>query len=112
VQDFQRQFQRTQAFCGKLAELGLLEPMRAQFKLPSGEQASLTGFQAVDREKLKALPAETLAELAKTNELELIYVHLQSMRNLSRMLPRAAAEKTDLDAAMEEAGLTSEKPLH
>jgi hypothetical protein len=113
VQDYQRQFQRTQAFCGKLVELGLLAPMRAQFKLPSGEQASLTGFQAVDRDKLKALPAETLAELAKTNELELIYVHLQSMRNLNTMLPRAAAAETkDIDAAMEEAGLTRDRPLH
>jgi hypothetical protein len=49
---------------------------------------------------------------SQSNEPELIHVHLQSMRNLSTMLPRAAAETTDIDAAMEEAGLTRDKPLH
>ena len=43
----------------------LLEPMRAQFTLGS-EKMSLAGFQAVDRARLKALPAEALAQLAAT----------------------------------------------
>ena len=93
VQEYQRQFERTQAFCRKLGELELLEPMAARFKLPSGEKAQLTGFQAVDRDKLKSLPGDKLADLAKTGELELIYVHLQSMRNFSEMLARVAGEE-------------------
>jgi hypothetical protein len=59
--------------------------MQAQIGLPSGERMSLGGFMAVDRNKLKALPGEKLAELARTDELELIYLHLQSMRNFGRM---------------------------
>jgi hypothetical protein len=43
---------------------------------------------AVSREKLNALPAETLSELAKTGALELTYAHLLSMNNLSLMLKR------------------------
>jgi hypothetical protein len=81
LQEYTAQFKRTQAFCKKLAELKLLEPMQAQFTLASGQKMSLTGFHAVDRKRLKALPAETLAGLASTDELELIYLHLQSMRN-------------------------------
>lgn len=81
LQEYTSQFARTQAFCKKLAELKLLEPMQAQFTLANGQKVSLTGFHAVDRKRLKALPADTLAQLAGTDELELIYLHLQSLRN-------------------------------
>jgi hypothetical protein len=83
LQAFQAQFQRTQAFCRKLVDLNLLDPMQAQFETASGQRMSLGGFSAVNREKLKALPGETLAQLAATDELELIYLHLQSMNNMN-----------------------------
>jgi len=85
LEQYQLEFRRTQAFCQKLKELDLLEPMRAQAKLGSGEQVALTGFMAVSRDRLKALPGEKLAELAKTNELEILYLHLHSMRNFAAM---------------------------
>lgn len=88
LEQYQIEFRRTQAFCNKLKELALLEPMRAHANLPSGERLALTGFMAVNRDKLKALPGEKLAELAKTDELELLYLHLQSMRNFTAMLDR------------------------
>lgn len=81
MQDYQTQFQRTQASCEKLMKLDLLEPMQAKVALESGEHLSLSGFMAVDRKRLKALSGEALADLARTDELELIYLHLQSMRN-------------------------------
>jgi hypothetical protein len=55
--------------------------MQAEFTLTSGEKMALRGFMVVSRAKLKALSGEALVELAKTDELELIYLHLQSMRN-------------------------------
>ena len=88
LQEFRVQFQNTQAFCKKLRENGLLEPMKAVFTLGSGEKMTLTGFMAVNRDKLKALGAEVLAELAKTDELELIYLHLQSVRNFNLVRER------------------------
>jgi hypothetical protein len=91
LQEYQLQFQRTQAFCKQLKELGLLESMQAQISLPSGSQQSLTGFQVVNRDRLKALDAEKLAGLAKTDALELIYLHLQSMNNFSVMVEQTAA---------------------
>ena len=45
---------------------------------------------AISREKLNALPAETLRELAQTGELEVAYAHLLSMNNLSLMLERGS----------------------
>lgn len=95
LEQYQVEFRRTQAFCARLKELALLEPMRAQASLQSGQKLSLTGFMAVSRDKLKALPAEKLAELAKTNELELIYLHLQSMRNFSAMGERLAGQPAE-----------------
>jgi len=89
LQDYELQFQRTQAFCEKLNQLDLLEPMLAQISLPSGSQQSLTGFRVINRDRLKALEADQLADLAKTDALELAYLHLQSMNNFSVMAERA-----------------------
>jgi len=95
LQEYQAQFRLTQSFCKKVEELEVLEPMQAQVEL-SGERYSLTGFMAVNRAKLKAVSGEKLAELAKTDELELIYLHLQSMRNftpLRERLTRSSRER-------------------
>jgi hypothetical protein len=95
LQDYQKHFLRTQAYCAKLKELELLEPQQARFKLAGGEERTLAGFSAVNRDKLKKLPAEKLSELAQTDELELTYTHLQSMNNLSYMLQRAAERRRE-----------------
>jgi len=88
LQEYQAQFLRTQRFCEKIRELDLLEPMQAQVTVDSRRRLSLGGFMAVNREKLKALPGDKLAELAKTDELELLYLHLQSMRNFDALRDR------------------------
>lgn len=93
LQEYQAQFQRTRAFCRKVRELGLLEPMQAQISTGAGERLSLGGFWAVNRGKLKELPGDKLAELAKTDELELLYLHLHSMRNFDGLRTRMAGEK-------------------
>jgi hypothetical protein len=88
LQDYQTHFLATQRFCQRVRELGLLEPMTAQVTPDQGVPLSLGGFMAVSRDKLKALPGETLAELAKTDELELIYLHLHSLRNFEHLRVR------------------------
>lgn len=117
VKGYQRQFELTLAFCRKLKDLDLLEPVAARFQLPSGEKAQLTGFMAVSKDKLKALPGETLEELVKSEGLELIYAHLQSMRNMGAMLGRAMAKLPDQAAADEgvwdeESATDSDSPVH
>ena len=90
--DYQGQFQRTQIFCKKLVEWNLLAPMKAQITLKSGKKVNLGGFQVVNRAKLKELSDEKLLELAKLDELELIHLHLHSMKNFSVMVERLAAQ--------------------
>jgi hypothetical protein len=96
LREYVAQAERTRAFCKKLVDLKRLEPMRAQFTLGSGEKASLRGFMAVDRNKLKGLAGEALAEMAKTDELELLNLHLHPMRNFvalkNRLVQNAAGE--------------------
>jgi hypothetical protein len=89
--------------------------MAARFNLPSGDKAQLTGFKAIDREKVAALPGDTLAEMAKSGELELIYIHLYSMRNLQRIvsgISMNAADVSTSESREDEAYRAAEKPLH
>jgi hypothetical protein len=91
LQGYQVESQRTQAFCKKLSDLNLMEPMQAQVTLKSGQNVSLAGFMGVNRDKLKAISGDALADLVKTNELELVYLHLQSLRNFEGMTDRLTA---------------------
>jgi hypothetical protein len=102
LQDYQTQFARTQAVCKMLRDLDLLQSVQADFNLPDGTRKSLRGFMVVNRQKLKELPGEKLAELAKNDVLELIYDHLLSMNNLQQVskrvhpaAPAAAKEPAD-----------------
>jgi SapC len=83
LQAYQAQFEATRAFCQRLSDLNLLDAMQAQFALRSGQRMTLGGFMAVNRERLKALPGETLARLAASGDLDLIYAHLHSQRNFT-----------------------------
>jgi SapC len=104
LQEYQAQFLRTQRFCAHIKELGLLEPMQAQVTTESGPRFSLGGFMAVNRDKLKALPGETLSELARTDELELLCLHLQSMRNFEGLRDRLEHRLQDAKDMQREAG--------
>lgn len=102
LQEYQAHFERTKLFGKHLKELGLLEPMQATVTTPKGEQLKLGSFMAVSRTKLRALGAEQLAGLAKTDELELVYLHLYSMRNFNEVKDRlvgALAEDAPKEAA-------------
>jgi len=88
LQAYQAQFVATRAFCQRLVELNLLEAMRAEFTLRGGQRLTLGGFMSVNRQKLRALPGETLARLAALGELDLIYAHLHSQRNFTATAER------------------------
>jgi len=88
LKEYQQHFERTRVFGKRLADLGLLEPMEAIVTMPDGKTVPLRGFLGVSRERLRALDGDTLASLAKTDELELVYLHLASMRNFTRVKDR------------------------
>jgi hypothetical protein len=91
LREYQQHFGRTRAFGKKLDELGLLEPVEARVPLPKDPDRRLTGFRIVNRDKLKALSGDVLAQLIKTDELELIFLHLFSLRNLNRLQEKMAS---------------------
>lgn len=91
LREYQKQFARTKVFCKKLEELGLLENMNAVIDPANGKRARLAGFQAVSRKKLKALTAKQVEGLFRTDELEMIYLHLQSLRNFDAVLERLSS---------------------
>lgn len=100
LQEYQSHFERTRAFCKRVKELGLIEPMQAQVTTPKGEKLTLNGFLSVNRDKLRALDGEALAQLAKTDELELLYLQLHSMRNFNEVKDRLIGTlKEDLPSA-------------
>jgi len=107
MEDYQSHFKRTQLFCKKLVELDLLLPMSAKIDLPAVQAKSITGFMGIDRNKLRDLPADVLAELVQNDWLELIYVHLHSIRHFGNTLERVmskqgAPEQAESETAAEE----------
>ena len=88
LKDYQTHFERTRQFGRRISEMGLLEPMQAQVTTPGGEKLSLNGFLGVNRDKLRKLDGDALATLAKTDELELLYLQLHSMRNFNEVKDR------------------------
>ena len=75
----------------RLEELEVLEDIQAQVSLTTGEQISLGGVAAVNRDRLRALAPDVLHELAQDDWLELIYIHLVSLANFSSLMDRFAA---------------------
>jgi hypothetical protein len=109
LQEYQAQFERTRAFGRRAKELGLLEPMQAQVVTPQGDKLSLSGFLGVRREKLRALSDETLGSLARTDELELLYLQMHSMRNFEQVKDRLVG--SEVAAAAEPPPVTRLEPV-
>ena len=62
--------------------------MQAQVTTPQGKKLSLSGFLAVTRNRLRTLSSDALATLVKTDELEVLYLHLYSLRNFNEVKDR------------------------
>ncbi len=85
VSQFQAQFERTRLFCKRLNDLNLLESAQARYNSADGRSGTLSGFMTINRDRLKAIPEAILKEMFATDELELCYVHLHSLQNVSRL---------------------------
>jgi hypothetical protein len=94
LQDFQTHFQRTRQFCQRLKDLGVLESSGVQVTAAGGEKISLGGFMVVNRKKLREVPDDKLLAMAKSDELELLHLHLYSLRNFAEMKDRLADNAT------------------
>jgi len=89
--NFEQERQRTEAFVRLLNDLDLLETREAVFtpRNPDGTAAApqkIAEYFAVSEDKLKALPAEKLAELRDNGALGQIYAHLVSLLGWDRLI--------------------------
>ncbi|MDP2765565.1 MAG: SapC family protein [Brevundimonas sp.] len=92
--NFEQERQRTDAFVKLLIDLDLLDTREAVFtpRNPDGTAAApqkIAEYFAVSEDKLKALPAEKLAELRDNGALGQIYAHLVSLLGWDRLIALA-----------------------
>jgi hypothetical protein len=90
LERYQREFARTEAFCRRLEQAGLLREMNAQAKLKDGRSFTVNGLYVVDEPKLTALPDATALSLFRTGELHLVSMHLASLSNMQLLVDRMA----------------------
>ena len=90
VSQFQGQFERTRLFCKRLSDLNLLEPAQARYTAADGRSGRLSGFMTINRDRLKAIPETALKEMFATDELELCFIHIHSLQNVSRLGTKTA----------------------
>lgn len=86
LKDYQSQIWLTTQFCDRLSQLEVLEPVQANIEMKSGDKFAIGGFQCVNRDKLKKLPAEEVKKLVASGEMEPIYAHLLSLNNINTLM--------------------------
>lgn len=89
----QRESLRTDAFCQRLDQAGLLAEMNARADLVDGRTFSVTGLLVVDEKKLGALPDATALAMFRQGELHLVSMHLLSLSNMRQLVDRLAQRK-------------------
>jgi len=93
----QQEYLRTEAFCRKLADAGLLMEMNAKADLVDGRSFTINGLLVVDEKKLLALPDARALSLFRSGELHLVSMHLASLSNMQRLVDRLAERKTQME---------------
>lgn len=96
---YQREHQRTEAFCRRLDEAGLLKEMNARAQLADGRAFAVDGLLVVDEQKLLALPDTTALAMFRAGELHLVAMHLASLSNLQRLVDRMARKPAGMPPA-------------
>jgi hypothetical protein len=85
LESFEQEAERTRQVCVQLAALDLLQDMRFEATLPSGEKIDVEGFLAVDEKKLADLPDDKVGQMHRSGLLALLEMHRVSMGNMSRL---------------------------
>jgi len=93
LEDYYGQMKNTEALSQYLKKLGLLKSMDANIQLADGRSFNLTGLLVVDEEKLQRLENDSVDELFRTGILGLVYAHLISLKNISRLVELKAARE-------------------
>lgn len=87
---YQHEYQRTEAFCQRLEQAGLLVEMSARADLLDGRSFTVAGVYVVDEKKLMALPDAAVLSLFRAGELHLVSMHLASLSNMRALVDAVA----------------------
>ncbi|MBD3648046.1 MAG: SapC family protein [Pseudomonadales bacterium] len=88
LEEYQRQYMRTERFVQRLQDNDLLMSLNAKVDLVDGQQYGLTGLLAVDEKKLLQLPDDKALEFYRSGELAWVYCHLMSLGCMASMVDR------------------------
>jgi hypothetical protein len=102
--DFENEGRRTESFVSLLKELDLFEVARSTYTptLPDGSRGPaepIAEYFAVSEAKVKALPAEKLAELAVNGALPQIYAHMISLMGWDRLIAKSMERQAQIAPA-------------
>lgn len=90
LQRYQQEFARTETFCQRLEQAGLLKEMNAKADLIDGRTFTVGSLYVVDEPKLLALPDAVALALFRSGELHLVSMHLASLSNMQSLVDRMA----------------------
>ena len=102
--DFENEGRRTEAFVSLLKELDVFEVARSTYTPTNpdgsrGPSEPIAEYFAVSEAKVKALPAEKLAELVANGALAQIYAHLISLMGWDRMIAKSMERQAQIAPA-------------
>jgi hypothetical protein len=108
LENFQREFARTELVTKQLDELGLFIQQGARFDTSSGETFQLNDFYVIDEAKFGQIADDKLPELFRSGALGIGYLHLASLGNMRQLLDRVAARSVAQTSGSE----AINKPMH
>ena len=85
LENFEQEAERTRLICEQIVDTGLLQDMRFDATLPSGEKFEVNGFLAVDEDKMSNLPDDKVLQLYRSGLMSLLEMHRVSMSNMNRL---------------------------
>ncbi len=99
LENFQREFARTELLAKQLDELGLFIQQGARFDTQTGETFQLNDFYVVDEAKFGKIADDKLPQLFRSGALGLGYLHLASLGNMRKLVDRLGARAATQKAA-------------
>lgn len=110
--DYQNQMQRGVDFLQQLDAAGLLVEQEFAVNVAAEQRARIDGMLLVDEQKLKQLPADIVAAWHTGGQLGLIYAHLLSLGNLSKLARRTLEPSTASPTSNTASTATPPSALH
>ena len=99
LETYQREFARTELFCQRLEQAGVLREMNAQADLKDGRSFTVGGLFVVDEKKLFTLPDAVALSLFRSGEMHLVAMHLASLSNMRSLAERLSRRAPPMQPA-------------